>query len=128
MVVRLRNLEYDLTSAIRKVTQGFQSVESLLSRSSTPIKVNAYLSKATYPDALKQIPESVTKAAEILAERSKGLLTIQIKDPDSDIALQNQLRQAYGFQPLSLGLFSDQQFWSFIVVERWSRHPSAIAP
>ena len=56
-------------------------------------------------------------------------MTIEIQDPDGDVSLQNQLRQAYGFQPLSLGLFSDQQFWSFIVVEREGRAiPAPLLP
>jgi ABC-2 type transport system permease protein len=116
--IRLRNLEYDLTSSIRKVTQGFQSVESLLSKGGTPTTVTVYLSKHNYPDAIKEIPKSVKKAAMIMAERTKGQIQIEIIDPSDDPALQEELQRNYGFQPMALGMFSDGKFWSYIVVQR----------
>jgi ABC-2 type transport system permease protein len=116
--IRLRNLEYDLTSSIRKVTQGFQSVESLLAKGGTPTKVTVYLSKQNYPEAIKEIPESVKKAAIIMAERTKGQIQIEIVDPSDNPTLQAKLQQDYGFQPMALGMFSDGKFWSYIVVQR----------
>ncbi len=116
--IRLRNLEYDLTSSIRKVTQGFQSVEALLAKGGTPTKVTVYLSKLKYPDAIKEIPKSVAKAAEIMAERTNGQIQLEIVDPSDDPALQEQLLRNYGFQPMALGMFSDGKFWSYIVVQK----------
>jgi ABC-2 type transport system permease protein len=116
--IRLRNLEYDLTSSIRKVTQGFQSIEALLAKGGSPTQVTVYLSKLKYPDAIKEIPESVAKAAQIMSERTNGQIQITIVDPSDDPALQAELLQNYGFQPMALGMFSDGKFWSYIVVQK----------
>ena len=47
--VGLQNLEYDITSSIRYVTQGFQSLESILARVPEGITVTGYISKKNLP-------------------------------------------------------------------------------
>ena len=90
--VKLRNLEYDLTSSIRKVTQGFQSIESLLAKDGNPTKVTIYHSKDNYPDTIKEIPASVDKAITLMAERTNNLVQIEVIDPSNDQNLQEELR------------------------------------
>ena len=127
--IRLRNLEYDLTSAIQSVTQGFQSVDGLLSSDGTPIRIKVYLSKDKYPDSMKEIPTAVEKAAALMAERTGGQLTIEITDPTNNPGLQEELRLKFGIQPLSLGMFSEEKFWSFLVVQRGPRAiPTPLVP
>ena len=49
MDVRFRNLEYDLTSAIKKVVSGFQSIDSMLATLDQPVKLTLYLTPDTLP-------------------------------------------------------------------------------
>ena len=127
--VRLRNLEYDLTSAIQTVTQGFQSVDALLQADSTPIRIKVFLSSAGYPESMKEIPPAVEKAASSIAEKTGGQLTIEVLDPSNNPGLQDEVRQKYGIQALSLGMFSEEKFWSFLVVERGPRViPTPLVP
>ena len=50
--VRLRNLEYDLTSNIQRVVYGFQSLEAVLSSLDHPADLTLYLRSSTLPPFL----------------------------------------------------------------------------
>ena len=47
--MRLRNLEYDLTSAIKKTVYGFQSVESVLSAITDPVQFTLFVTPDLLP-------------------------------------------------------------------------------
>ena len=47
--VRLRNLEYDLTSSIKKVVYGFQSVESVLAALNDPVQLTLFFTPDVLP-------------------------------------------------------------------------------
>ncbi len=47
--VRLRNPEYDLTSAIKKVLYGFQSIDTVLASQAQPLKLTLYATPHTLP-------------------------------------------------------------------------------
>jgi ABC-2 type transport system permease protein len=59
--VRLRNLEYDLTSAIKKVVYGFQSVESVLAAINEPVEFTLYVTSDLLPPELQEAPATIEK-------------------------------------------------------------------
>ncbi len=116
--VRLRNLEYDLTSAIKKVVFGFQSVESVLAAISEPVEFTLYVTPALLPAELQSVPETITKVGEELAANSGGKFVFTTIDPDDAASgvTRQQLLDQYGLQPFYVSLFSNETYFLHMVL------------
>ncbi len=119
MDVGLRNLEYDLTSAIKKTAYGFQSPEAVLAGLSEPARLMLVITPDTLPQALATTPDTMRAAADKLAAASSGKLTVSVVNPDASGAqvTRQALLDQYGIQPLLASLFSDQTFYMHMVLE-----------
>ena len=82
--VRLRNLEYDLTRAIKKVVYGFRSTNELFGRIGEPVRLTTVISSESLPEIFAEIPDAVRKAAEELKETGGDRFTYEELDPDLD--------------------------------------------
>jgi ABC-2 type transport system permease protein len=71
--VRLRNLEYDLTRAIKKVVYGFGGTTQLFQRLGKPVRLTAVWTPDRLPPALSTVPGEVRKAAQELAGASPSM-------------------------------------------------------
>jgi ABC-2 type transport system permease protein len=116
VTVKLKNFEYDLTRGIKKVTQEFQTVESLLARVPEGSKVTLYRT-ANVPEEYAATGEAMKKVAEEYAAAGAGRLTFAEVDPSSDTQLQTELYEKYGVQPLAADLFATQRFYLHLVVQ-----------
>lgn len=125
--VRLKNLEYDLTRAIKKVSQGFQSIEAVLARSKTPVKLTGYITTADLPEEYKEVPARVEKVAKELAEKSGGKFVFEVVDPSGDDALKQKLYRDFGFRPMAVGLFSNKTFYLHLLFQN-GEHMERIFP
>ncbi|MGC9467983.1 MAG: Gldg family protein [Anaerolineae bacterium] len=117
--VRLRNLEYDLTSSIKKVVYGFQSADAILASLTEPVQMTVYITPDTLPEWLSEVPNTIDTVLQDLAERSGGQFTYEFvdpDDPDSDVGRQ-ELYDLYGLRPLAVSLFSDQSYYLYMVME-----------
>ena len=118
--VRLRNLEYDLTSAIKKVVYGFQSVESVLAALSAPVQLTLLVTPAeTLPPELQAAPQTIRDVATEIAAQSDGKLIfseINPDDPASSIT-RATLLETYGLQPYLTSLFSDQSYYMHMILQ-----------
>lgn len=115
--VRLRNLEYDVTGAIKKATQGFQSIEAVMARADSQAKLTAYITRDTLPEEFKEVPDRIEQVAEELAARSGGRFAYEEVDPGDDEALKETLFQKYGFRPMAVDLFGGGQFYLHLLFE-----------
>ncbi len=117
--VRLRNLEYDLTRAIKKTVYGFQSVDAVLASIQEPVKLTLYTTPATLPEWLADAPTTIqTVASEIEAE-SNGNFSyemVNLDDPNSPVNRQTMVEQ-FGLQPIATFLFSDQSYYLHMVLQ-----------
>ncbi len=117
--VRLRNLEYDLTSAIKKSVFGFQSIDNVLAGLDEPAQLTLYTTPGTLPEWLADAPQTIaTVAGEIEAE-ADGQFTfesIDVDDPNSPVNRQMLLDQ-FGIQPIAASLFSDQNYYLHMVLQ-----------
>lgn len=113
--VKLRNPEYDLTRAIKKATQGFQSLDAVLARGE-PAKVIAYLSEGL-PQEFAEVPARVERAVEALAQRTGGRVVLEKHDPSQDLALAQRLMREEGIQPLAADLFGERTFYMHFVIQ-----------
>lgn len=115
--VRLRNLEYDLTRAIKQVVYGFQSIDTLLAGLESPAQLTLYVTRESLPAELADAPETIAAAAQDLVDRGKGNFTYSEVDPDADSTVTRQtLREQYGLQPFPVSFFSDQDYYLHLVL------------
>ncbi|MCB9506720.1 MAG: Gldg family protein [Myxococcales bacterium] len=113
--VRLRNLEYDLTRAIRRVSQNFQTTDSLLAALPQGAKITLVAS-ANIPADLAAAVESVRTVATDLASKSDRLEFAEV-DPTGDAGLQQQLQDRYNIRPLATDILATDTFFLDVIVE-----------
>ena len=119
--VTLQNLEYDLTSAIKKVVYGFQSIDSVLAALNEPVTLNYYITEAYLPEELLENDQLVRSVATEIAGASNGKLVFNVTDPDVSSSVdRNTIIQEYGLQPFSSSLFSSDTFLMHLVLENGS--------
>ena len=116
--VRFRNLEYDLTSAIRKAVYGFQSVDAVLAALDEPVGLTVFVTPETLPDWLAQAPATIEQVASDIAAKSGGKFDYTFVDPDAaDSSVSRQeLYDTYGLQPLPVSFLSDQSYYLYLVL------------
>jgi len=117
--VDLRNPEYDLTQAIKKVLYAYQGAGELFENITHPVVFKGYISSDDkLPDVLNSLRNDLDAILDELAERSGGKLTVEIRDPDEDDGvLAGQLEADFGFRPMAAGLFDSNTFWFYMTLE-----------
>jgi ABC-2 type transport system permease protein len=116
--VRLRNLEYDLTSSIKKVVYGFQSVEAVLAALESPAQMTLYVTPDTLPEWLSDVPATIETVAQEIASQSRGKFAYEVVNPDApDSPVTRQgLYDAYGLQPYAVSIFSTESYYLHMVL------------
>jgi ABC-2 type transport system permease protein len=120
--VRLRNLEYDLTRALRKVTTGFASLESVFARMPAEATLSAYIG-GDLPEGFTDVGTVFDAVGEELAARSKGRFSHRRIDPtapDAEVT-EAQLAERYGLRPLTVSLFSQETFHYHLILQMGDR-------
>jgi ABC-2 type transport system permease protein len=110
--VRLRNLEYDLTRAIKKVVYGFRNTAELFERIDEPVRFISIMTPDSLPEIFQEIPQAVRDAAGELEEKSGGKFVyeeILATEPEQ----QAEVERVYGARPMALGLFSEESFYLY---------------
>lgn len=117
--VRLKNLEYDLTSSIKKVVYGFQSVDSVLAALSEPVQLTFFVTQDTAPDWMSDTAATVTKVANEIASSSNGKFTFQVVDPDdpNSSVTRKTLQDTYGLQPFPADFFGSSTYYAHLILQ-----------
>ncbi|MCY3978985.1 MAG: Gldg family protein [Chloroflexi bacterium] len=117
--VRLRNLEYDLTSAIQRVVYGFQSLEAVLASLDEPAKLTLYLSSATMPEMMAEVSRTMQELTLEIADANPARVDFAVIDMSaSDVGLsERELFDRYQIQPVAASFFSAETFFLHLVVE-----------
>ena len=118
--VRLRNPEYDITRAIKKVLYGYQGGGDVFQNLTKPVVFHGYVSDPSkLPAPLPQLRSDLESVLKELGQQSRGKLTFDIQDPDAgDGALAHEIQDRFGFQPLVLGLLDQNPFYFYMVLEQ----------
>lgn len=114
--VRLKNLEYDLTRTIKRVSQDFQTLATVLEDLPEPATMTLYATPGSLPDSYATLLPMVQKVAGEVAANAGDKLTFAEQDPTGNAALQDQLFQEFGLRPLAVDLFATQTFYFEIVI------------
>ena len=121
--VRLRNLEYDLTStkkAIKKAVSGFQRQDAVFAALDEPLLLTAYITEQTLPEALVEAPGHFAMVAAELAAESNGKLVVNVVDPDlpGSPVTREQIQQSQGIAPSLVELGSTDSYYFHMVLHR----------
>lgn len=115
--VKLKNLEYDITKAIKKVSSGFQSIESVFASMDKPSKLSLFVTPGKLPEDAKELPTFVNKIATELEEKSGGKFKFEEVNVEGDQAKQQELLKTYGIQPMALDLFGEESFYLHLLLQ-----------
>lgn len=117
--VDLRNPEYDITSAIKKVLYEYQGEGNLFAGVKDPIKFKGYISDdKNLPKPLVEFKNQLRDILKNLEKESNGKFTFEFIDPDaSGGQLAKKLQEEYGYRPMALGLFDQKTFWFYMAME-----------
>jgi ABC-2 type transport system permease protein len=119
--VRLRNLEYDLTRAIKKTVYGFRTAAELFERVEGPVRLTVVMSPGTLPEVFEPVPDAVRAAAAELTQRGGEKFQYEEIDPSTGEQARLAVAQRFGAGPMSLGLFDDTQFYLYGFLEAGGR-------
>ena len=117
--IRLRNLEYDLTSAIQRVVYGFQSLDAVLAALEAPARLTLYVSQASLPEMMLDVNQTMQEVAREIAEANPAKVTFEVVDmskPDVGIS-QQDLVERYQIQPVATSFFAAETFYLHLVIE-----------
>lgn len=116
--VSLRNPEYDLTRAIKKVVDTYQADGNIYSKVPGKLTLTAYVSEdSKLPAKLKDFKAVLKTAAEKAVKESGDKLTFSEVDPQADGGkVAKQLAHDYGLKPMVTDMFSSDQFYFYILL------------
>ncbi|MCI0781133.1 MAG: Gldg family protein [Chloroflexi bacterium] len=117
--IRLRNLEFDLTSSIKRVVSGFQSLDVVFASLPEPIRLTAFITPETMPQSLRDVAGRIESVGKEIEEGAEGGFLFEILDPDapdSGINRQNLLED-YGLRPFPVALFSPESYYLHMVLD-----------
>ncbi len=117
--VLLRNPEYDVTSAIKKVLYGFQSGGELFDSITKPIKFVGYVSDdAVLPPQLVEFKEKVREVLQGYRDDAGDKLSAEFVDPASgDGAIAQHIADEYGMRPMAASLFDTNTFYFYLTLD-----------
>jgi ABC-2 type transport system permease protein len=117
--VDLRNPEYDITQAIKKVLYAYQSAGELFENISQPLTFKGYISaNDKLPEVLRKFRQELDNELQTLSKQANGKLKVEIQDPEAgDGALAKRLQSDYGFGPMAASLFDTNTFWFYMTLE-----------
>ncbi|MCW8127266.1 Gldg family protein [Microbulbifer halophilus] len=120
--VQLRNPEYDLTSAIKKVLHGYRAGGNLFDTVEGELKFTAYVSADDQlPKQLADFRQTVREVAETFQNSAGDRLSVEFVDPEAGGGqVAEQIAADYGFQPMAAGLLG-RPFYFYLTLARGDR-------
>jgi ABC-2 type transport system permease protein len=117
--VKLKNLEYSLTAAIKKVVYGFQSVDSVLASMENPVALTLLVSQSFLPEYEVEIANLINQVANDIQQKSSGKLIYQVVDPDIQGAVisRQELLDQYAVEPFPVSLFSQDSYFFHLLLK-----------
>ncbi len=116
----LRNPEYDITNAIKKVLYGYQGTGNIFDQIEEPVTFVGYISPDDkLPRPLADLKSSLKEVLAAGQKRAAGKLSVEFVDPDTDGGkVAKKLGSEYGFKPMALSLVDPKTFWFYMTLKR----------
>lgn len=118
MDVVLKNPEYAITRAIRKVAGAWRAGGQILAGLNQPVTFHGYISTTDkLPESLRELRGELDALLADVKQQAGDQFTVSFEAPEADSALAERLQEDYGFQPQIAGLLNPQPFWFYMVLE-----------
>lgn len=117
--VVLKDPEYSITRAIRKVTGAYQAGGNVFDNLTRSVTFQGYISpEKRLPKALRELRTDLEILLKELGKEAGDRLTIRFVDPDAEGGrLAEELQQKYGFRPQIVSPLDPKPFWFYMVLE-----------
>lgn len=111
--VQLRNPEYDITRAIKKVAYSYQSGGNLFANLDKKLTFTGFISSdEELPEALVTFKSALLTTLNDINTESKGKFDFSIKDPMSNNGqIAQDIAEQYGFQAMAASLLDTTGFY-----------------
>ncbi|MGD8569018.1 MAG: Gldg family protein [Gammaproteobacteria bacterium] len=118
--VQLRNPEYDITRAVKKVLLAYQSGGNVFDTVKGDLSFTAYVSADDkLPKQLAGFKKAVKNVVDDYSSKSGGRLKSQFIDPQANGGqVAQQIANDYGFKPMVAGLFDSNQFYFYMTLSK----------
>jgi gliding motility-associated transport system permease protein/gliding motility-associatede transport system auxiliary component len=116
--VELRNPEYALTRAIKKVMYGFKGGGDLFAGMSQPVTLTGYISAAAkLPKFLRTFKAQLGELSGELQKQSGGKFSFKLVEPEANGGeVAKKIETDYGFRPMQAGLFDPDHFYFYLAL------------
>ncbi|RMG34632.1 MAG: ABC transporter permease [Gammaproteobacteria bacterium] len=108
--VELKNPEYRITQAIRKVLDQYQGGGNPFANLGRKLVFTGYVS-TNLPKNMQPVRKVLDEALDELKKQAGDRLQVQFQDPDKDPKLARRLTTEFGFQPMIASLLEPKPFW-----------------
>lgn len=117
--VELRNPEYDITRAIKKVLYSYQGGGDLFSDLGKPVQFTGYVSSDNQlPKELVRLKGDLQTILADMGKKSKGQFASEFVDPAADNGVvATTIGDKYGFRPMAASLFDNRTFWFYMTLK-----------
>ncbi len=117
--IGLRNPEFDVTSAIKKVLFGFQGGSSVFANIAEPVQFVGYISSdSVLPEPLIEFKSVLDEALAQVAEEGGDRFSAEILDPEAgDGSVALDIVERFGFQPMAASLFDESTFYFYLTLQ-----------
>ena len=116
--VLLKNPEYAITRAVKKIANTYQAGGNIFSSLQKPVAFQAYVSAdSKLPESLATLRQSLNEILEELKTGAGDKLNVTFADPESDRELASRLQKDYGFGPQIANIFDPKPFWFYMLLQ-----------
>lgn len=116
--VMLRNPEYDITHAIKKVLFDYRAGGNLFEGIDEPVEFIGYVSgNALLPEQLRAYKEAIIPQLEMAARNSQGKFSARFIEPESRKgAIAEQIAKQWGFKPMVTSPGDAREFYFYLTL------------
>lgn len=116
--VVLRNPEFDLTRAIRRVLHSYQASGNLFEGIESEVEFIGYVSEdGLLPPQLLEYRRAIEQQLQEVAQHSDGKFSIRFIEPEAQGgAVARRIRDEWGFKPMVAALSDEEEFYFYLTL------------
>tara|TARA_R110002049_G_scaffold23490_48_gene82837 strand:- start:1451 stop:4312 length:2862 start_codon:yes stop_codon:yes gene_type:complete len=116
--VKLRNPEYDISHAIKKVIFDYRSGASLFDGIDEPVEFIGYVSAdARLPQQLREYKEAILPQLQLAEQNSNGKFSVRFIEPEAqDGSIAARIAEQWGFKPMTVPERGTDSFYFYMTL------------
>jgi ABC-type uncharacterized transport system involved in gliding motility auxiliary subunit/ABC-type transport system involved in multi-copper enzyme maturation permease subunit len=116
--VLLRNPEFDISRAIKRVLYNYQVSGNIFESIDQPVEFIAYVSdEAQLPPQLLAYKEAITEQLEEMGQHGGNKFSVRFIEPEADNGnVARQISDEWGFKPMVAALSDEEEFFFYLTL------------